>query len=86
MRVCAGLRLATWLSSGVMASSLRSRMSSSGGTSVLLKSNSSYSCVMTCYGENERSAEAGIKGQGSGLTMPTLTLSARRRDMSEVSW
>lgn len=38
-----------------MASSDRSRMRSRGGTSVRRKSNSSYSFVITCCGERERS-------------------------------
>ena len=38
-----------------MASSLRSRISSSGGTSVFLKSNSSYSLVMMSWNTHQES-------------------------------
>lgn len=48
--------LCTWLSSGVMASSQRSRMRSSGGTSVRRNSKSSYSLLITCWREKRKIA------------------------------
>ena len=56
------LWLVTWLSRGVMASSLRSRMRSRGGTSVFLKSNSSYSLVMICCRQREREMRSEVGG------------------------